>query len=101
MPLRDLGAFTFKIPTVGDSLAILTQRQALLAKVGNTAFVTIDLMLLADISATIPRQVAKAPDGWKWDEVYDPMELYEVYESYSLGVQEFREGKKTKAPTTP
>lgn len=81
-----LGEFTFRRPTVFDSMQIGVAKAQYLQ--GQGAFVDAQTQALATVFAAIPRQVEKAPEDWDWEKQYDSWVMIAIYNSYFDGLND-------------
>lgn len=99
IPGRVLGAFTFRRPTVYDTMEIGVRRaQNLRGQPVNV--VDMNTAMLAEMFSVIPWQIEKVPDGWDWAKQYEFWDLYAIYETYQQGLAELAKPSVDGAKTS-
>lgn len=89
--LNSIGEFTFRRPTVWDSMQIGVRRAQ---NRGDMKTLDLQTAVLADVYAVMPWQVEKAPDGWSWTDQYDPWVMLAIFEAWEEGLKELEERGK-------
>lgn len=84
---RELGAFTFRLPTISEQRNIEVRIAHDTSQIENPQRMPWKTFMLIVACAHFPYQIEKAPDGFVWESVtYE--EARAIYEAYQEGEQE-------------
>lgn len=94
---REIGTFTFRVPTVHDNLQMAVKRRAFLAPITNPEAIANDpyIQLMSEALAAIPLMVKQSPEGWDWQHVYNDWTMLEIYAAYNEGLADLRKKNPT------
>jgi hypothetical protein len=99
--LRTLGDFVFRVPTIAQQRDIGIRRARQMNGVDSYATLDLRTYLLVEALSVVPYQIEKAPDGWDWDARYDFDEMFEIFDAYTQGMKEIREGNGSQGTLPP